>query len=127
MFAKLPARVLFLLSALFVATQSISWGSACSGSDCMAIALEEISRFASDTLNKQVHFKHIFSCEKDKKKRTFLARCWSFALLIPNTVQLAKNKVTNLLDQGKEVFLPWVYLYVAGFSCVSLSTLNPNS
>ena len=52
---------------------------------------------------------------------------WSFPLLIPSTIQLAKSKVTNLLEGGKEVWLPWVYLYAAGFSCVSLSTLNPNS
>ena len=106
---------------------SLAWGSACSGSDIMAIAFEDIVNYSKDNFNKDLEFLHMFSCEKDKRRRAFLARVWSFPLLIPNTIHLAKSKVTNLLEGGLEVWFPWVYLYAAGFSCVSLSTLTPNS
>ena len=65
MFFKLPARTVLLLTTFFTAMTSLAWGSACSGSDIMAIAFEEIVNYSKDHFNKDLEFPHMFSSEKD--------------------------------------------------------------
>jgi site-specific DNA-cytosine methylase len=74
--------------------------------------------------------KHAFACESDAKKRLFISRMFpSLDSLFVNVFNLnGERSVSSKTAGAVEVRqVPSVTLFVCGFSCTSISPLNPHS
>ena len=105
----------------------ISVGSACSGTDIAMVVLSALlAIFASSMGGLEVQVNHTCACEKDEAKRRFLMANFNPLYLFSNVSDLSSRAATNVIN-GARVYIPYVSLFTAGFSCKSRSSLNCNS
>jgi len=70
--------------------------------------------------------KHVFICEKHEEKRTFLHQQFRPSMSFGDVADIAQQQATDLLS-GLRVFVPWVCIFWAGFSCKSRTRLSSKS
>ena len=100
----------------------LNLGTACSGTDAPALAMmivqEQMERLH---LGRELHYKHVFSCEKEPFKQSYIARNFD-SLLYPDIVKMTDEKPRDVY--GRETAIPPFNLFVAGTSCKNFSLLH---
>ena len=111
-----------------MADEPISVGSACSGSSIDVHFLKTLSECIQDEFGATVVFQHRFVCEHKDEKLEFLKshyneQCQAY---FRDAHELAES---STIDQrtGQMATVPWVRLFMAGFSCIDRSKLNRNA
>lgn len=99
-------------------------GTACSGTDAPALAL----MLVQEQLEKRgmggiFHHEHVFSCEKEPFKQSYLARNFD-SILYPDLTMLTDDPPRDVYGQEKQI--PSFNLFVAGTSCKNFSMLMSN-
>jgi hypothetical protein len=96
-------------------------GTACSGTDAPALALQIVQEQLEKRGVSDFHFLHEFSCENEPFKQAYLARNFD-SLLYPDITKLTTEDGSAPRDVfGREQPLPLVNLFVAGTSCKNFS------
>jgi site-specific DNA-cytosine methylase len=109
------------------AGQPLTVGTACSGSDMVVVVLELLQKTFITEFDSRVSFDFLFACERDPKKQKFiLTQFPDLKFLMSSTKELTDAAAVNL-KTGSRCIVPYVDIYVAGFSCVSRSRLNKNA
>lgn len=94
-------------------------GSACSGSDlCWPILRRIFAKAAGD-----MPMRHIFSCECNKVKQAWIARNWNPDHIFQDISELASD-AAHCIKTGRRERVVGTTLFLAGFSCRSVSRLN---
>ena len=97
-------------------------GTACSGTDAPALAMmlvqEQLEKRGMGDLFKH---EHVFSCEKEPFKQSYLARNFD-SILYPDIVKLVDDPPRDVY--GQEQPIPSFNLFVAGTSCKNFSMLR---
>ena len=104
-------------------SQSLSVGSACSGTDISTKVLETILMFWRRNFRIGMELVSQFVCEKDPNKQRFLLQNHSPQILVADSAHLGQGSVYNLITRAT-VVLPYTMLFTAGFTCVSRSPLS---
>ena len=99
-------------------------GTACSGTDAPALALmlvqEQLEKRGMGDIFKH---EHVFSCEKEPFKQSYLARNFD-SILYPDIVKLCDDPPRDAYGQEKPI--PQFNMFVAGTSCKNFSMLMAN-
>lgn len=101
----------------------ISVGSACSGSDISFVVFEVLLHYLNETFETKHTLGHTFICERDDQKRQFLETQFRPEMSFQDVASIAQSAAWDCMS-ASERFVPWVYLFTAGFSCKSRSSLN---
>ena len=128
--ARLPAdsmgklhKTLGSLTKLGVAGGScgIPIGTACSGSECPMFVLNDLMM-----LFQGCKFHHCFSCENVAEKRRWITTMFPVEKVFASVNHLGKQKALNMrLIPATLSLVDPVFFLLAGFSCKSISPLNP--
>ena len=121
MLQSLMADVQFLAQSL--PSQSLTVGSACSGTDISTKVLETILMFWRSNFRVTMELVSQFVCEKEPNKQRFLIENHSPQILVSDSAHLGQGSVYNLITRAN-VVLPYTMLFTAGFTCVSRSPLS---
>jgi site-specific DNA-cytosine methylase len=97
---------------------SVSYASACSGTDIAAICLEIFLNKTAEVLGLVVPLKHVYACEKHPLKQDFLKSQFTTSYIFGDVCDLGRQRSLDLLSMT-EVLLPWSLVFTAGFSCKS--------
>lgn len=93
-----------------------SMGTFCSGTDCAVVVFRNLLEAASESLNipadQMPEFRHVFSCEKDSNKKTFIQD------FFPG-VRVHDDALDPIRESTRFVS--------AGFPCDDASALHPRS
>ena len=106
-------------------------GSLCSGMNMDCYALRALRNawglLAKDLgVNAELDWARKFSCEIAKEKRSLIESTWPEAeALFPDVAHMGREKAFCCKADGL-ISIPYVDLLFSGFSCTSLSRLNPN-
>jgi hypothetical protein len=99
-------------------------GTACSGTDAPALALNIIQeQLEKRGLGDLFSFSHEFSCENEPFKQAYLARNFD-SILYPDITKLTDEIPRDVYGQEKPI--PPFNLFVAGTSCKNFSMLRSN-
>jgi hypothetical protein len=99
-------------------------GTACSGTDAPALALNIIQeQLEKRGMGDLFRFTHEFSCENDPFKQAYLARNFD-SILYPDITKLTEETPRDVY--GQEQPIPPFNLFVAGTSCKNFSMLRSN-
>ena len=73
-----------------------------------------------------VHATHVFSCEADPPKQAWIKGMCCPHHLFSDIRELGQNYATDVVnnDDNEQSWVPDVFLFIAGFSCKSVSSLN---
>ena len=105
-------------------SQSLSVGSACSGTDISTKVLETILMFWRRNFRIGMELVSQFVCEKKRSRQaTFLLQNHSPQIIVVDSAHLGQGSVYNLITRAT-VVLPYTMLFTAGFACVSRSPLS---
>ena len=75
----------------------------------------------------EIKFVSTTTCEKHKDKQKFLfAQYPEMQYLVQDMANMSQDR-THGLKGNTEFIVPWCFLFVAGFPCVSRSSLNKNA
>jgi len=112
--------------------EQLTVGTACSGSDCIHDGLSAIDDVLfSDTHSARPFFTQHFGCELDAEKRRFIRLSKpGISCMFTNVTCLRHDTALNAFaPSGATAATPVrpVFLFLAGFSCKDLSSLNPQS
>ena len=126
-YSRLPAETAAEVAS-YLHDNNWGWGSTCSGTDSPAFVFESAaSYFRTMHINFQPN--HIFSAEMDECKRLFITRHASPNELYVDVADVCKPKAWNYSGKKPEYIEPDVHKevkqYLSGFSCKSVSGLNP--
>lgn len=126
---RLPADTLAQVER-FLHDNNWGWGSTCSGTDSPAFVFAAAARHLRGRhINLEPN--HIFSAEMDECKRAFITRHASPKELYVDVADVCKPKAWNVAGKTAEYIQPdshkEVKQYLSGFSCKSVSGLNPGA
>ena len=101
-------------------------GTACSGSDCPVVALQHLASAIRKESGRNFSVKHLFSCERDPRKQTFIRENFpNLPALFDDVMDLGNGVAHNVL-RGSLDTVPKCDIFVAGFVCKSVSMENPH-
>ena len=72
--------------------------------------------FINNTLGFAISATQTFCCEKSKLKRDFLMAQFKPVRLFMEVADLGRRMAADVVS-GTEVFIPWCFLFMAGFRC----------
>lgn len=99
-------------------------GTACSGTDAPALALMLVQeQLEKRGMGNVFHHDHLFSCEKEPFKQSYLARNFD-SVLYPDIVKLCDDPPRDVY--GQEQPIPSFNMFVAGTSCKNFSMMMSN-
>jgi len=99
-------------------------GTACSGTDAPALALMLVQeQLEKRGMGNLFNHDHVFSCEKEPFKQSYLARNFD-SVLYPDIVKLCDDPPRDVYGQEKPI--PQFNMFVAGTSCKNFSMLMAN-
>ena len=114
-----------MLAGVFCLPQSV--GTACSGTDSPVIALAALTEALLHMGFPSAPTIHEFSCEADPAKRGWIRRVCRPLHLFDDIRNLGQNFARDVVHGdglGFQSRVPEVFLFIAGFSCKSVSGLN---
>lgn len=111
------------LTRVFTAKQQFSFGTACSGSDLVQRWVDALMKLWSEHYEKELQYSWEFVCEIDVVKQKFLADQHRFVRLFTDVGHLAQTRAYDAKSSGASP-VPYVDVFMAGFSCTSRSKLN---
>ena len=109
----------------------VDLGTACSGTDAPVLAWRAFAEAASQHLDISFEVRHLFSCERDEGKASFLGHAFPGVRIFKDVLELGGTQAsTYTWGQGGDELLqevPGPQCLAAGFPCTSLSGLNMHS
>jgi len=97
-------------------------GTACSGTDAPSLAMGMIQeQLGMRGLTNLFHFDHLYSCENEPFKQSYLARNFD-SVLYPDIGKLTVDKPRDVY--GRQIDLPDINCFIAGTSCKDFSMLK---
>ena len=115
------------LAAMFAA-KPLTIATACSGTDSPVFSVSALVA-ALRFLGHNVHdVDHIFSCERDASKRKWIQHmCKRVRIIFTDVTEIGNRTAESMVgNKYKQQHVPSVDLFMAGFSCKSVSGLNNN-
>ena len=108
---------------IFLQRQTV--GTMCSGSELVAALLAEAPQhWGEDTqLDSCNFFEHSFSCENEGYKQQWIKDMFAPALLFGDAGEIARGQGTDLMS-SETALVPYVDIFIAGFSCKDVSAMN---
>ncbi|KAG5187340.1 hypothetical protein JKP88DRAFT_161808 [Tribonema minus] len=123
MFKDLVTRCPEFVEAISTLGRPLRVATMCSGTESPLLALGMISRAAKEVYGVDFKIEHIFSCEIEPFKASYIQRNFAPPLLFRDVRELGNEKVTTAY--GAMMGVPGeVDMLIAGTSCVDYSNLN---
>ena len=116
MLAKMPSNYVGTLRQHH-ANHVMTLGTACSGTDSPVFVLRAIAKTIG------AHVKHNFSCEREKAKQSWIKTACDIDndfQLFDDITEIGCERATNVITGDMEL-VPTSTIFVAGFSCKSVS------
>ena len=127
--ASLPARVWAAICSHVDAPAegpvTLTFGTACSGSEFYLTAMPLVAAEISARLRREVRFVHLWSCELDPQKRQWIVDNFAPPKLFGDITALAQATCHDYVS-GASAAVDAVDFVIAGTSCKDASRLNPH-
>ena len=111
------------------ASNVITIGTACSGSELYTLSLQPLAARLSALTGCTVSFKHVWACELSPRKRDWIRTNFKPDFLFRDLKEVAMGQAWDVADGEGETLrrhvpVPAVDILIAGFSCKDASSLN---
>ena len=108
-------------------SRQLPFGSGCTGSGLDAYAFQLFADVMHSMTGIRIPFQNELEVECNTKKRVWLKHFGKARFLSADVSDLINETGTNEATGNVEEYPQWFFLYVFGFSCKDLSTLNNHS
>ena len=128
--SQLPAQMHWQLLGLLKAAKSRlaptpALGTACSGTDLVTKLLDVLDKILMHDQGWSFAFTSEFAAESDEKKQAWIKHHHpSLRHLFGNSLHLSQHMAPCLLSGGETAIIPYVHMFLSGFSCKSRSPMN---
>ena len=111
------------LELLVAFLSACSIGTGCSGIETPSFALEALALALSDLGYSSPAVPTLFACEISRPKRDFIESVLKVPLIFGDMVDMGKSHAWDFVSNALQA-VPGCRIYVAGFSCKDMSSLN---
>lgn len=118
----LPAMRAGFQSLLDICMGTLRIGTACSGTDVALHSIQTCVGYWKDMFGLDAVVMHEFACEAVSDKRDFIATHWSPRHIFLDICELCHRSA--MTSSGHEAAIPHVDVFLCGFECDSISSLN---
>ena len=112
----------------FLSRETISVGTACSGTDVAVLALRELLMKARKLFGVKVSVRHLFSCESDPHVQDFLVEHHPGMEALVGDMKFLDGDSAPTVKKGppgNSIMLGTLDLFMAGFVCKARSKVKP--
>ena len=106
--------------------QRLKVASGCSGSDVFKDALSSLTNIWKDKHGMPLEVDHVFSVDHDAGKRKWLIDHFELSYLFSEMKHVGEGNAYDVLT-SKWVVVPTADIWIFGFECDSISSLNPHA